>query len=194
MSVSPTTVELVDSRVRADSWSEEFAGLARAYAESQNFVSLLAHELRNQLKAIERTLSVAECESPALESTRSVQGLVESLLELARGEEGTQADPVLAVRHVLDDLDEQATRTGAEIRVGILPPVDLPQVLLETVLRNLIANALEAGASTIEVSARPDGTIFVSDDGPGVPDDEAANVFGIYSGKLDGAGVGLSLV
>jgi signal transduction histidine kinase len=194
MSVSPIAVELVDPGVAEESWMDEFAGLARAYAESQAFVSLLAHELRNQLKAIERTLSVADCESPALDSTRSVQSLVESLLELARGEEGRQADTAVAVRRVLDDLADQMTQAGAEIVVGSLPPVDLPQALLETVLRNLIANALEAGATVVEVSARPDGTICVSDNGPGVPEDDAARIFGIHTGKLDGAGVGLTLV
>jgi signal transduction histidine kinase len=171
---------------------DEFAGLARAYAESQAFVALLAHELRTQLKAIERMLCASDG-VVALQSTRSVQGLVESLLELARGEEGEQADTALAVRRVLDELDDQVTRAGAEIRVGNLTAVALPQALLETVLRNLIANALEAGASTVEVSARPGGAICVSDDGPGVPDDQAAKVFGIYSGKLGGAGVGLTL-
>jgi signal transduction histidine kinase len=71
--------------------------------------------------------------------------------------------------------------------------VRLPQGLLETVLRNLIANALEAGASTVQVFARSDRTICVSDDGPGVGAEQATRIFGVYSRKFGGSGLGLTL-
>ena len=69
-----------------------------------------------------------------------------------------------------------------------------PTGLLTTVLRNLVMNALEAGARTVEVFARPDGTICVRDDGPGVPAAKASRIFGVYSGKFGGAGLGLDAV
>jgi signal transduction histidine kinase len=175
--------------------ADEVAGLARAYAESQAFVSLLAHELRTRLMVTERALSFAGeqgCDT-ALENTRTVQELVETLLELARGQAGEQADAGAAVRRVREDIHEDVELLEAEIIVGDLPLVPLPRGLLETVLRNLFANALEAGASTVEVFARPDGTICVSDDGPGVPSRIAGGIFGVYSGKLGGAGLGLTL-
>jgi signal transduction histidine kinase len=174
---------------------DELAGLARAYAESQAFVSLLAHELRTRLKVTERALSSAGEAGldTALENTRTVQALAETLLELARGRAGESADADAAVRHVLHDLREDVKLVEAEILAGELPIVPLPQGLLETVLRNLLANALDAGASTVEVSARPDGTICVCDNGPGVPPERAAMIFGVYSGKFGGAGLGLTL-
>jgi signal transduction histidine kinase len=174
---------------------DELAGLARAYAESQAFVSLLAHELRTRLKVTERALSSAGDDGldTALENTRTVQELVETLLELARGQAGGSADAGEAVRRVLEDMRDDVELLQAEIVVGELPLVSLPQGFLETVLRNLLANALEAGASTLELVARPDGTICVSDDGPGVPPERAARIFGVYSGKFGGAGLGLTL-
>jgi signal transduction histidine kinase len=174
---------------------DELAGLARAYAESQAFVSLLAHELRTRLKVTERALSSADEDGPdtALENTRAVQELVETLLELARGQAGESADADAALRHVLEDLRDDVELLEAEIVAGELPPVRLPQGLLETVLRNLFANALEAGASTVEVCARADGTICVTDDGPGVPPEKATRIFGVYSGAFGGAGLGLTL-
>jgi signal transduction histidine kinase len=174
---------------------DELAWLARAYEESQAFVSLLAHELRTRLKVMERALSAAAGDDleTALENTRTVQELVESLLELARGRSGEPTDAGLAARRVLDDLHGEAELRGAEILVGVLPVVRLPNALLETILRNLLVNALEAGASTVEVHARPDGTICVRDDGPGVPPARAARIFGPYSGKFGGAGLGLTL-
>jgi signal transduction histidine kinase len=172
---------------------DELSELARAYAESQAFVSVLAHELRTRLKVTERALLSEDGLDTALENTRTVQELLETLLELARGRSGEPADTAPAVGHVLEDLRDDIQLQGAEIVIGKLPLVPLPQGLLETVLRNLLANALEAGASRVEVFARHDGTICVSDDGPGVPPEKATKIFGVYSGKFGGAGLGLTL-
>jgi signal transduction histidine kinase len=174
---------------------DELAGLARAYAESQAFVSLLAHELRTRLKVTERALCCAGEDGlgTARENTRNVQELVETLLELARGQAGESADADAALCRVLDDLRADVELLEIEILASALPAVALPQGLLETVLRNLLSNALEAGASRVEVYARTDGTICVSDDGPGVPAEQATRIFGACSGKLGGAGLGLAL-
>jgi len=173
----------------------ELTGLARAYAESQAFVSLLAHELRTRLKLTERALSSAgeDGVGTALENTRVVQELVETLLALARGQAGESADSGAALLRVLHDLREDIELLETEILAGELPLVPLPQGLLETVLRNLLLNALEAGASSVEVFARPDGTICVTDDGPGVTPEQATRIFGVYSGTFGGAGLGLTL-
>jgi two-component system, OmpR family, sensor kinase len=171
----------------------ELTGLARAYEESQAFVSLLAHELRTRLKVTERALSSAGGVETALENTRMVQQLVDSLLDLARGGSAASADGAAAMFNVLDDLEAEIEARGARVVSSELPRVELPQGLLETVLRNLVANALEAGAARVEVFARGDGAICVRDDGPGVPPAEAARIFGVYSGKAGGAGLGLML-
>jgi signal transduction histidine kinase len=173
----------------------ELGELARAYAESQAFVSLLAHELRTGLKATERALSSAGEDDLDLarNATRSIQDLAETLLELARGRIGAPADPNAAVRNVLDDVRNDVELARARIIAGELPPIALPHGLLETVLRNLIVNALEAGAATVELFGRADGTICVRDDGPGVPMEKARRIFDVYSCKFGGAGLGLTL-
>jgi two-component system sensor histidine kinase TctE len=94
------------------------------------------------------------------------------------------------MRWVLQDLGDAV---AADIVVGELPTVAIPPALLRTILRNLVANALEAGASKVEVFARRDGAICVRDDGPGVSPRVAAKIFGAYSGKFGGAGLGLAL-
>lgn len=170
---------------------DELTTLARANADAQSFVALLAHEVRTRLKVTERALTVADTASVqiARESTRTLQDLVEDLLELARARPDARADAGEAMRWVVDDLGI----VGAEIVVHELPAVALPPALLRTVLRNLVANALEAGASRIEASTRADGAICVRDDGPGVSPAAAAKIFGAYSGKFGGAGLGLTL-
>jgi two-component system, sensor histidine kinase len=182
--------------VAESSLVDEIAGLARAYEESQTFISMLAHELRTRLKVTERALSSSTGDgvAAALENTRTVQALSESLLDLARGEAGEQGDVGAAARSVAAELAWEAGLLGAEILVDDeLPAVPLPHGMLETLLRNLVTNALDAGASFVHVFARSDGTICVRDDGRGVPPEEAAKIFGAYSGKPGGAGLGLTL-
>jgi signal transduction histidine kinase len=174
---------------------DELAGLARAYAESQAFISLLAHELRTRLKVTERALAfVGENGLEiARENTRTVQELVETLLELERDRPGEPAETDTALRRVLHDLRPDIELLEAEILVGELPILLLPEGLVEIVLRNLLANALEAGASRIEVFARPDRTICIRDNGPGVAPEHATTIFDVYSTKLSGGGFGLTL-
>src|SRR4051795_9662754 len=122
--------------------ADQLAELARAYAESQAFVSLLAHELRTRLKVTERALSSPGGDvDTALENTRTVQELLETLLELARGQSVDSADADAAVRRVLDELREDVELLETAILAGKLPFVRMPQALLEAVLHNLLANA-----------------------------------------------------
>jgi signal transduction histidine kinase len=109
--------------------ADEGAGLARAYAESQAFVSLLAHELRTRLKVTERALSSPREDDvdTALANTRTLQELVETLLELARGQTVDSADADAAVRRVLDELREDIELLETDILAGTLPLVPMPQ-------------------------------------------------------------------
>jgi signal transduction histidine kinase len=176
---------------------DEVATLARAYAESQTFVSLLAHELRTRLAVTQRALDSLETDDRvdvARASTRQLQELVESLLAIARGGDGSFTDAGTAAANVVDDLRASGELDDAEVIVGDLPAVRLPRALLETVLHNLVVNALEAGASTVEIFGRPSGTVCVRDDGPGVSPRNTERIFGVFSTKFGGAGLGLALV
>jgi signal transduction histidine kinase len=180
---------------REDLLVDDLAGLARAYADSQAFISLLAHELRTRLKVTERALSSVGADGleTARANTRTVQELVETVLELERDRSSEPADTDAALRRVLHDLRPDVELLEAEILARELPVLLLPQGLVEIVLRNLLANALEAGASTVEVFARADRTICIRDDGPGVAPEHAAAIFDVYSTKLGGGGFGLML-
>ena len=121
--------------VEESSLVDEIAGLARAYEESQTLISLLAHELRTRLKVTERALSSAAYDgvATALENTRTVQAISESLLELARGAAAELGEDRVVVvgegREVEVDVD--ATKRGvaalaqAALRHGGLEQVDL---------------------------------------------------------------------
>jgi two-component system sensor histidine kinase TctE len=175
-----------------DQLLDEVTALARAHTESQTFVALLAHEMRTRLKVTERALASPDEAGLriASENTWTLQELVEDLLELARAQPDARGDAGEAMRWVVDELGEGVE---ADIVVGELPTIAIPAALLRTIQRNLVATALEAGASRVEIFSGSDDAICVRDDGPGVSPDVAAKIFGFYSGKIGGAGLALAL-
>jgi signal transduction histidine kinase len=155
-------------------------------------VALLAHEVRTRLEVTQRALARADelGLQIATENTWALKDLVEDLLELARARPDVHASAAEAMRWVVDDLGDASK---ADIVVRELPTVAIPPALLRTVLRNLVVNALEAGASRVEVFTAGSGVICVRDNGPGISPALAAKIFGAYSGKLGGAGLALPL-
>ena len=112
--------------------------------------------------------------------------LIDSLLDAARAEAGGDRDssPRASLEEALRDLGPIAADVTAE-----LPDrVAFPGGALRLVLRNLVGNALRAGASRIAVTSAGGGaatTLCVDDDGVGL-DGAAA-----YAG---GSGLGLGLI
>src|SRR5216683_6052918 len=82
--------------------------------------------------------------------------------------------------------------------VGADQPVRADRDLLYRVFVNLGRNAFEAGATTVTVRARTSGghlVIEVADDGPGVPQEVADQIFRPFTrgGRAGGAGLGLAI-
>jgi C4-dicarboxylate-specific signal transduction histidine kinase len=83
-----------------------------------------------------------------------------------------------------------------------LPPVLADELQLEVVLKNLLANALEAAAGStlreVRLSARAEGTrgvlVAVDDSGPGVLAADAARIFEPFeTTRATGMGMGLAI-
>jgi signal transduction histidine kinase len=114
-------------------------------------------------------------------------------------------DPVL--KEVLALMDPEAEARGCRIDYNVTGPgaiVQADALQLQLVMVNLLRNAIEAagcddqdeGASiSVSVGEAADGMVEVrvTDSGPGVPADEAQDIFeSLYSTKEAGMGVGLS--
>ncbi|MBW1887175.1 MAG: two-component sensor histidine kinase [Deltaproteobacteria bacterium] len=98
---------------------------------------------------------------------------------------------------------KRAKYSGIVIKTEIqedLPPIDLSPTEMQQVLINLINNALDAmeeNGGTLSISARIEGdhiVIEVSDDGPGIPEDNLSQIFDpFFTTKPVGKGTGLGL-
>ena len=151
--------------------------------------------------------------SVAAEAER-LQRIIENLLVLARVERGADFfDPrPVTLKAVLTEFVGHESRLWPDMHINLtvgrgLPLVAADEEYLALILRNLISNAAKyAGQrSTVEIVAShsgdaDDGTgevsVRVFDDGPGISEAEADQLFGLYyrsseATAVPGAGIGL---
>jgi signal transduction histidine kinase len=171
--------------------------------ELREFVSMVAHDLRNPLTVIGGYTELLQEESVSQTSARAERALqligsnvehmlrlTDDLLEISRLQSGTvefDMEVLLiegVIREVCASLDQQLTdkRLGLKLEVPAdLPPVWGDQMRLSQVLTNLLGNAYQYTPSgAIIVGARAvDGCIeiAVSDTGIGIPPEEAKLLF-----------------
>ena len=203
---------------------EQWRSLTRQDQERRELVANISHDLRTPLASLHgylETLSLKDATlSPeerrrylgiALDQSRKVGGLAQSLLELVRLEHGF-VQPVLE-RFSLTDLAQdifQKFELTAEARQVELKATFAPNVsaacadlgLIERVLTNLFDNALRhtQPGGEIELGLRPQGAfieVTVSDTGPGIAPELREGLFlrpfNIGGARRDG-GLGLRIV
>ena len=224
--VDRITGRRLDERVPEPATAEEIARLARTMnamlarlqrsaEEQRRFVGDASHELRSPLARMRAELEVDAAHPGSADPTATatsvlaevtaLQRLVEDLLLLARGDAGA---PARAVPVDLDDVVDRVVRARADPRVdaGDVRPVQVvgdPEQL-ERAVRNLLDNAVRHARDAVVLTLReqPSGTavLTVTDDGPGIPPDDAGRVFERFT-RLDdarsagdgGAGLGLAI-
>ena len=190
------------------------------------FVLTASHELRSPLTSVQGFAELlllerekldpkqAETVEVILDNTRHLVRLLNDLLDLARSDAGrlaikpvpTDAAALVeeAVRTMRAQFDARAQRLELEIEPG-LPRIEADQDRIRQVLVNLLTNANEycpEGAG-IGVKAARDGAdveIDVTDDGPGIPEDQLVHIFERFSRgdagetqRVGGTGLGLAI-
>jgi signal transduction histidine kinase len=204
--------------------SEQWQTLTRQSQDRRELVANISHDLRTPLASLHGYLEVLSVKdaslSPeerrrylgiALDQSRKVGGLAQSLLELVRLEHGFVV-PVVE-RFSLTDLVQdifQKFELSAEAKAVTLTPVLAPSIpgvhadlgLIERVMTNLLDNALRhtPHGGEIRVSLLPKGRVVevtVSDSGAGIAAELREGLFlrpfNIGGARRDG-GLGLRIV
>jgi signal transduction histidine kinase len=151
--------------------------LAQRNEALEDFAALVAHELKTPLQAA----LVAEDPSSLLEEALD---LVDALLEAALNE---PAEPMLASVAACLDQAVEDLRAGVDVTADAETTMPLPPEPLRVILRNLLSNAVSAGARHVHVAADPSfgsRRLLVDDDGVGLAATDR------YAA---GSGLGLSL-
>ncbi len=194
------------------------AASAERVAAWREVARRLAHEVKNPLTPVAMSVeTLREAWSRRMpdfgeifdEGTRAISEEVRRLARIvdefgrfarlpAPDPHPVAAEDLLAAALALYPEDQGGARLERAIEPG-LPMVCVDHDQLLQVLHNLVRNGLEAvgGRGTVHVSARRDGdglAISVSDDGPGIRQEDLPRVFEPYfTTKETGTGLGLAV-
>jgi two-component system sensor histidine kinase TctE len=185
------------------------------------FIADAAHQLKTPVAAVQAQLELAMRDDDPARARASLTTvhtglqrlarIVSQLLALARNE----PEAVSNIKMVPVDLNGLAFECAGEwVREALRRGIDLgfegheaPVIVqgdasrLREVLDNLLDNAVrysrEGGRVTVRVSAHPQPTVSVSDDGPGIPPEEQTLIFERFHRRLgtsvEGSGLGLAI-
>ena len=192
----------------------------------RDFVANVSHELRTPLTAIRGYVEALSEDDTSSEDrgrfleiigrhTQRMERLVKDLLRLARLDAGQETlDVIPCDTHnltdtVLSDVAQAAEERHQRVEVTIGPGADIIRAdpaKLHDALRNLVANAITYSPerSRIGIDVTSDHgrvTIAVSDEGPGIPEEDLTRVFERFY-RVDkarardpgGTGLGLAIV
>ncbi|WP_292960449.1 sensor histidine kinase [Novosphingobium sp. UBA1939] len=202
--------------------AEEMADLAHVRERDRlrhALLSSVSHDLRTPLTTILGSLAEIRAMSPEQEDqlaeTRAeaerLHRFVANLLDMVRIEAGAlhrKIEPVDLAEAVASALHDLGTALhGHPVNVAIA--ADLPFVLVDPqlfhhCLINLIENAAKYGDPGTGITVRAQGdtqglTLFVEDEGPGIPEGQAQRIFETFariegSDRKGGTGLGLAIV
>jgi heavy metal sensor kinase len=204
----------------ANTFDEMLARIESGFARERQFTADASHELRTPLTAMQTILSVVrEKDRPArdyrqalddlAEETDRLQGLVEDLLQLARGERGLELNrETIELAALLEDVAD-SLRPLAENK-GLTLTCKLPASLIVSgdvdllirLIVNLLDNAIKyTERGTITLSAKETESyalIEVEDTGIGIPPEHLPHIFDRFytvdiSRSSNGTGLGLSI-
>ncbi|WP_436910517.1 ATP-binding protein [Halosimplex marinum] len=171
------------------------------------FASVIGHDLRNPMGAVRHRMEMARQTGEdrylddALDALDRMDELLGDLLRMARqGEELGETEPVSLAEVARTAWDHIATGESSLV-VDDDPTVVADRGRLTQLLENLFINAVKHGVDgdgesvEVTVGTDGDGTVYVADDGCGIPASERANVFDSgFSTAVDGTGYGLAIV
>jgi PAS domain S-box-containing protein len=201
--------------------------LQRSNSDLEQFAYAASHDLQEPLRMVSiysellkeeygnaldgQAISYIEF---AVNGARRMSKLLTALLAYSRVANAVpqlspKADSVSAVASALLNLSAIVENTAADIEIGTLPVVRVPEIHLVQLFQNLIGNALkyrkeeypEGERPSIRIDAKRDSggawLFSVADNGIGIEPEYLTQIFGIFKrlhgSAFEGTGIGLAL-
>lgn len=177
--------------------------LTRFVNERTHMLAALSHDLRSPLTAMRLRIEMLDETEDSIRLkalVEEMQAMVEATLEFARGVAKSGPTATIDLASMLGDLVNDVG--GGRASLAPIKPLfaTIRFQAMNRALRNLIDNAVRYGgnAKVILTQERGMAVIFISDKGPGLPDDQLDAVFEPFvrfesSRSRDTGGVGLGL-
>ncbi len=197
----------LEIRQAARAFNDMQERLARLVENRTRMLAAISHDLRTpitQLRLRAEFIEDAEEQEKTLATLEEMEAMIAATLSFARedatAEETRTVDLTALLAALCDDLADtgKAVEFDPENKITLMcRPASLKRAVV-----NLIENALKyGGVARIAVSETAGNVgIAIDDDGPGIPDDEIANVFSPFyrieksrSSSTGGIGLGLSI-
>jgi signal transduction histidine kinase/DNA-binding NarL/FixJ family response regulator/HPt (histidine-containing phosphotransfer) domain-containing protein len=219
----------ITARKQAEEAQAQARRLAEeAMEQKSRFVAIVSHEIRTPLNAVVNSLALLDQSAltqaqhvlaeTAKQAGEALLDLVRDILDLSRAEAGQLAirPTVFELRPLLQGVREMFRAQAAARRVTLVLDVapELPVALcadrgrLRQVVMNLVSNAAKFAnpgtvtirAMTTIIAGNPTLLLGVRDQGPRIPEREAAKLFQPFSrlesahaGGTPGSGLGLAI-
>ena len=184
------------------------AGATRAV---RDLAAGVAHEIGNPLNALSLNLQLLDRESPGneeiiecLRQVKRLDGIIRGFLQALRPVRPKLSPGSIAptVEHCISAMKNQLAERGITVTLdlpGAIPSVAIDENQMEQVFFNLVKNSMEAlkTGGKIEIAIDYDDNdviATVSDNGPGMTQEQVAHVFEPYrTSKEHGSGLGLMI-
>ncbi len=211
-------------RFEAEGLERQVAQMAEVDRRKDEFLAILAHELRNPLQPLQTAVELmyANATEPTPERVRGIiqrqvhhiGRLVDDLLDVARFQTGKlelRREPITLdaiVKEAVDDLKTTAEARKHNVKVtghGAAPTIFGDPIRLVQVVSNLVSNAIKytnpGGVITVDWGTKGDDVyVRVVDNGRGIPAALLPRIFDMFVQERTtpdgkgGLGLGLGLV
>ena len=175
--------------------------LTRFVSDRTQMLAALAHDLRSPLTALRVRAEMVDDEDTRISlvaSSEEMQRMVDATLDFAKGVGQREDVQSIDLHDLIADmrLDKVQVNSEGPLIASVKPSA------MRRAFRNLIENALRYGEEATISWDKSDGdvSIYIDDEGPGIPDDQLEAVFGPYvrleasrSQDTGGHGLGLSI-
>jgi signal transduction histidine kinase len=179
----------------------------RVYAvEQRRLVAGVSHDLRTPLTRMRLRLdqvSDANLREKLVRDVQTMQIVVDSSLSLIRAQEGATQKRDVDIGALLATIVDNFVDSGADVEFSgpLHQKLSCDPALLTRAIENVVDNALKfAGRAEVVLRAEPQAAVIeVSDDGPGISDDQKTRVFEAFyrgdesRGATEGSGLGLAI-